>query len=175
MNEFSNSVVKFGPIILVGISTLLAIIVFYRNKKNELENTLFKTRLEAIGIIQMEIVVFFQCLDRMKLFLKQPELVRGENLNDMSLEVDDQMYKCQASLARYSSYFSESAKQKVYLFMENILGELNSSTKGKMELITAYQDHQIMLSETALEAMKKEAGINEIHESLIKRFTKNSR
>jgi len=51
MNETIDIIIKSGTLIIVVISTELAIRIYYRNKRIELENSLFKSVLEAIGNI----------------------------------------------------------------------------------------------------------------------------
>src|SRR5438045_862994 len=105
MNETIDVIVKSGTFLLVAVSTGLAIRIYYQNKRVELENSLFKSRLDAIGNIQMEMAIFFQHLDRMKLLVGHPEYLKGKNLDEEGFKADDLLYRCQASIVKYSAYF----------------------------------------------------------------------
>lgn len=172
MKETVDIIIKSGTLIIVAISTGLAIRIYYRNKRVELENSLFKSRLEAMGNIQMEMVVFFQHLDRMKLLMAHPEYFKGKDKNEEAFKVDDQLYKCQASIMKYSVYFTSPTNEKLNLFVENFLGEFKGDEREQIKTLEDFENAQLRYSEQALKALRKESGLDEIHDSLLRRFKK---
>jgi len=171
MADFFDTIIKSVTLLLISISTGLAIRIYYRNKKVELENSLFKLRLEAIGVIQMEMIIFYQHLDRAKVYLKNPGYLNGKNLVEMSFEIDSQIYKCQASIIKYSPYFSKETSDNLEKFSLNFFGDVERNTvKGLQSKLSSYEKFIIKTGDPILDTLRKEAGIDEIHESLAKRF-----
>lgn len=175
MNPTGDILIKSGTLIIVAISTGLAIRVYYRNKRMELENSLFKLRLEAIGNIQMQMVKFFQTVDRMKLLMKHPEYLKGKDLNAEASKVDDELYECQSLISKYSVYFTTSSTKKLNLFVENFLGEFKGSEKEQIKGLEDFENAQIKYSEQALDALRNESGLDDIHVSLMKRFKREKK
>lgn len=165
-----DTIIKSGTLLAVGISTGLAVIIYYRNKKAELENSLFKLRLEAIGNIQMQMVKFFQTVDRMKLVMKRPEYLKGKDLNTEAFKVDDRLYECQSTISKYSVYFTTNSSEKLDLFVENFLGEFKGPESIKN--LEEFETVQLMYAEEALKALRKESGLDNIHQSLVRRFNR---
>lgn len=172
MSTHFDTIIKSITVLLVSASTILAIRIYYRNKRVELENSLFKSRLEAIGNIQMEMVIFYQQLDRMKVYLNNPEYLKGKNLIELSFETDDKIYKCQASIIKYAAYFSKATAEKLEKFSADFLDTIDASTLDGLN--TKFKEYEKLMTEffePIVSDMRKETGVDEIHNSLIKRFT----
>ena len=170
MNLIWDTIIKCITLIFVGTSTFLAIRIYYRNKKIELENSLFKLRLDAIGNIQMEIVIFFQYLDRMKVYLNNPEYLVDKNLNEMSFQIDDQVYKCQSSIMRYAAYFSNETSEMLQRFAGNFLDHYDGVFEDLSSKLTGYEEFLLKDADAVVDLLRKEAGIDQIHESLMERI-----
>lgn len=175
MENYFETIIKSITVLLVSASTILAIRIYYRNKRVELENSLFKSRLEAIGNIQMEMVVFYQQLDRMKVYLKNPEYLKDKNLLDLSFETDDKIYKCQAAIIKYAAYFSKETSKLLEKFSTDFLDDIDSNTvEGLHTRFTEYEQLMIKSFDPIILEMRKETGVDEIHYSLIKRFNQKT-
>jgi hypothetical protein len=171
----TDEIVKTLTLLCVGVSTSLAVIIYFRNKKMELENSLFKSRLEAIGSIQMELTIFLQQIDKTKVILKNLERYNDNKLYDLSLEFDDKIYKCEASIVKYAVYFSDDTAGKLIRFAQNFYDQHKGITEELLDGLNMYEDFIIKNVEEVINHLRKETGIEEIHNSLMKRFRKENK
>jgi hypothetical protein len=170
MNLIWDTIIKCITLIFVGASTFLAIRIYYRNKKIELENSLFKLRLEAIGNIQMEAIIFFQHLDRMQVYLDNPEYLVDKDLTEMSFQIDDQVYKCQSSIIKYAAYFSSETSEMLGRFTGNFLDHYDGVLEDLSSKLTGYKEFLLKDADAVVNLLRREAGIDQIHESLMERI-----
>ncbi|HMJ47840.1 MAG TPA: hypothetical protein VK498_10950 [Ferruginibacter sp.] len=164
----------YQSVIAVGViaSNIIAIGVYKRNKKIELENSLFKLRLEAIGHIQMEVVTYFHVLDKLKVIINNPEEYGYPKYKEIATDLDNQIYKCQASIIKYSAYFSPEATDKLDVFAEKFLDDFAGSPEEQMANFKEHEAQQIKNATDAVKLLKKESGLDQIHNSLMNRFRK---
>src|SRR4051794_24655797 len=90
--------VQIGTFVLAILATTISLKTFSRNKKLELENHLFRIKLEAFSNIAFEMDNFFIILNRA--IVKVHQIPReqldsmGNELYKLSFDIDEQIYKC---------------------------------------------------------------------------------
>lgn len=165
----------YQSIIASGViaSNIVAITVYRRNKRIELENSLFKSRLEAIGNIQMELTIYLQQLDKTKVLIRHIGRFTDDKLFELSMELDNQIYKCEASIVKNAAYFSDSTAKKLMLFAENFYEQHKGITKEWQEGLDMYENFIRKSVTEVITHLRMESGIGEVHNSLIERYRRN--
>jgi hypothetical protein len=171
--EFS----QLGTICIASLTGYIAIRTFRRSKRQEFENQLYKIRLEALSNIAFEMDNFFIALSR---GVVQLELISknnnpketAKNLEDLSLKIDDEIYKCHSLIVKYSVYFTEKSNEKLLIFTNNLLGKLDSATKSEntLEWVNQYYDQQLIYSNQAIESLRNELQLKNVHSTLYTRL-----
>jgi len=162
----------------VSISALLAIRTFNRNKKQELENHLYKIRLDALSNIAFELDNFFIILSRgiIQLQIISTNSIQSDvsnKLEELSSNVDEQIFKCHSMIVKYSVYFTEESTQNLLNFTNNLLGETENdgdSLQTILEWANKYYDSQLILSNKSIDALREELHLEKIHSTLYKRL-----
>ena len=168
--------VQIGTFLLAILATTISLKTFSRNRKLELENHLFKIKLEAFSNIAFEIDNFFIILNRAIVRIhqipKEPSDNLGNELNNLSFDIDEQIYKCHSLIVKYSIYFSVRSIERLLAFTDNLLGDVaNASNEGfnMMKWIDDYYSNQVTLSNSAIEELRSEMQLEKLHNSLYRR------
>lgn len=170
--------VQIGTL-LIGIATAwLLILTFRRDRKYELENQLYKTRLDALSNIAFEINNFFNLLDEAIVQLElleensNQEFVK-EKIIELSLYMDKEINKCQSELIRHSVYFTDEASKSLLEFTNNLDGKValdDESPDSVSVRIEKYYDQQLVRADKAITELRNELQLDKLHSSLFQRL-----
>lgn len=170
--------VQIGTL-LIGIATAwVLILTFRRDRKYELENQLYKTRLDALSNIALEINNFFNLLDeaivQLELLEDNPneQQVKGKII-ELSLYMDRGIHKCQSVVIKNSVYFSDETTKSLYDFTSNLDGKVEwdvTDLEAASDRIDEYYDQQIVRADKAIAEIRKELQLDKLHLSLFKRL-----
>lgn len=168
----TTEVTQIGTLALATIAGYLSIRTFRRNKKQELENHLFKIKLEAFSIIAFEIDNFFIVLNRAIVKLQRlSDEQKAEELNSLSFDIDEQIYKCHSLIVKYSVYFSQLAIENLLLFTDNLIGE-DEQTDDLIDWLNNYYSQQLLISNKAIDQLREDLRLEKLHHSLYTRIGK---
>ena len=164
-----------GTLSLALVTSIYAIKTFIRNKKLELENHLFKIKIEALSNLTYELDSFFITLNRsivrMSIIDKIKNLEEKQSkILELSLETDEQLYKCHSMIAKYSVFFSNDSTQKLLDFSSNILGDIEITTENESHALNDYYQNQLKLADIASNALRQELKLDKLHNSLYLRY-----
>ena len=169
-------IASFG---LATISSGLAILAFRRNKKIELQNQLYKIKLDAFANIVFEIDNFFTVISKnLNDILK---IAKAGDINSaierfllIADEVDTQLYTCNSLIIKNSVYFSVESTELLEQFSRNVFSdkkEFNiAETKVFLAKFEEYHDIQLKLSNKAVEKIREELGLEKLNTALYKRM-----
>jgi mannitol-specific phosphotransferase system IIBC component len=167
-----TEITQIGTLTLATIAGYLSLTTFRRNKKQELENHLFKIKLEAFSNIAYEIDNFFIALNRAIVKFKTlSEEQKVEELKALSIQIDEQIYKCHSLIVKYSVYFSQQAIENLLLFTDRLLGD-DEQANEMLEWINNYYSQQLDVSNTAIEQLREDLQLERLHHSLYTRIKK---
>lgn len=170
--------VQIGTL-LIGITTAWVLIqTFRRDRKQELENQLYKTRLEALSNIAFEINNFFNLLDEA---IVQLELLDDnsdkhhvkEKLIELSLYMDRGINKCQSEIIKNSVYFTDDSSKKLIDFSSSLDGKVewnNTELATVCDQIDEYFNQQLVRADKAIADIRSELQLNKLHSSLFNRL-----
>ena len=173
-----TEIVQIGSLVLLSVTFLLSFLTYRRNKKMELQNHLYKIKLEAFANIIYEIEQFSNKADKMIVILKK---ISGHNqigltpevLDKMADDIDEEMYKCSANILKNSVYFSTTSTELLSTFAGNIFGNLNvnpdSKEENDLEMFDKYYTNQLDLANEAVEKLRNELGLESLNKSLFGR------
>lgn len=171
-----TEVTQIGTLTIAAFTSFLALRTFSRSKKQELENQLFKIKLEAVSNITCEIDNFFICLNRCMVKLDEiSETVPDETtvkLKSLSLEIDEQIYKCHTIIVKNSVYFSQKSMDALLSFTNNFLGSdstIENTNVSIHDWLETYSSKQADLSDNAIRLLRDELRLEQLHHSLFKR------
>jgi hypothetical protein len=165
--------VQLGTFLIAILATAVSLKAFRRNKKQELENQLFKIKLEAFASIAFEIDNFFICLNRaiVKLRGLTADQEDHDELQKLSLDIDEQIYKCHSLIVKNSVYFSANSTQKLLEFTDNLLGDVSEdlANSSVAKWIDDYYAKQTTIANQAIDALRTDLHLESLHYSLYKR------
>jgi len=118
----------------------------------------------------MEFAVFLQQIDKMKVILANLHRYDDKKQYAISLEFDDRVYKCEAAIVKYATYFSNDTSARLIRFAHNFYEQHKGVTAELLDGLNMYENFIIKNVEEVINYLRKEAGIEEIHNSLMKRF-----
>jgi len=163
---------------IAAISSVIAILAFRRNKKNELENQLFKIKLEAFANLVFEIDRFSTVVSQaLHLVIK---LAQENNIEQskgklfvLADEIGEHVFACNSLIIKYSVYFSADSTTLLTEFSNNILGNSKSNTDANLLLLLdeldSYYTKQLDLANKAVDKIRDELGLEKLNSSLYKR------
>ena len=170
--------VQIGTLI-IGIATAwVLILTFRRDRKHELENQLYKTRLDALSNIAFEINNFFNLLDQaivqLELLEDDPieQQVKGKII-ELSLFMDRGINKCQSEVIKNCVYFTDRSTESLFDFVSNLDGKVEwdaTDLEAASDRIDEYYDQQIMRADKAIAEIRKELQLDKLHLSLFRRL-----
>lgn len=170
--------VQIGTL-LIGIATAwVLILTFRRDRKHELENQLYKTRLDALSNIAFEINNFFNLLD---FGIVQLELLEDisdakyvkDKIVEISLYMDKGIHKCQSELIRNSVYFTDESTKNLLVFSSNLDGKVDwndNDLEAVSDRIEEYYEEQLVRADKAVSDLRVELQLDNLHSSLFKRL-----
>lgn len=166
--------IQICSLLLALLTSVFVVKTFKRNRKQELENHLFKIKIEALSNLTYEMDNFFNILNRSivqySLIEKiENEVERHEQLLKLSLNTDEQLYKCHAMIAKYSVFFSKQSTQKLLDFSSNITGEIEENGSQENILMDYYQEQQ-RLADVAQTFLRQELKLETLNTSLHLRY-----
>ena len=170
--------VQIGTL-LIGIATAwVLILTFRRDRKYELENQLYKTRLVALSNIAFEINNFFNLLDEA---IVQLELLEGNpdeqvlkgKIIKLFLYMDRGINKCQSEVIKNSVYFTDDSTKNLFDFSSNLEGKVewdDNELETVSDRIDEYYDQQLVRADKAIADLRNELQLDKLHSSLFKRL-----
>ena len=163
---------------VAAISSTIAILSFRRNKKIELQNQLFKIKLEAFANIIFEIDRFSTVISQaLHLVIKLAEQKNIEQSKErffaLADEIDEHLFACNSLIIKNSVYFSAESTTLLMEFSNNILGNSKLNTDPNLLLLIdeldAYYSKQLDLANNAVDKIRVELGLEKLNSSLYKR------
>lgn len=163
---------------VAAISSTIAILSFRRNKKIELQNQLFKIKLEAFANIIFEIDRFSTVINQaLHLVIKLAEQKNIEQSKErffaLADEIDEHLFACNSLIIKNSVYFSAESTTLLMEFSNNILGNSKLNTDPNLLLLIdeldAYYSKQLDLANNAVDKIRVELGLEKLNSSLYKR------
>jgi hypothetical protein len=165
-----TEITQIGTFALATVAGFLSLRTFRRNKKQELENHLFKIKLEAFSNIAFEIDNFFIVLNRAIVKFKALSEERGiDELKILSFEIDEQIYKCHSLIVKYSVYFSQRGIGNLLVFTDNLLGD-DEQAEDLLGWLNNYYSQQVEISNKAIEQLRDDLQLEKLHHSLYGRI-----
>lgn len=166
---------QFCSIFLAFTTCIYAIKTFIRNRKQELENHLFKIKIEALSNLTFEMDNFFIILNRtivkLSLINKINNLEeRYSKTMELSLETDEQLYKCHSMIAKYSVFFSNKSIQSLLNFSSNIIGQFENEDNEQDDILISYYQNQLKFADIANNTLREELKLEKLHNSLHLRY-----
>lgn len=165
------SIASFGSV----FTLYIAVKTFKRNKTIELENQLFRTKLEAYSNIIYEIERFFSHVRRIiheLTLVNDNERITKERLDQIYIEIENIIYDCDLLIVKYSAYFPESAIIILKEFSENLFG--GQSKELMLEetsmIMNQYYDKQLILANDANKELRKDLKLDSLNKSLFNRL-----
>ena len=170
--------VQIGTLVIGIITAWILIQTFRRNRKHELENQLYRTRLDALSNIAFEINNFFNILDeatvQLELFEEnQDEKIVKEKIIELSLHMDMVINKCQSQIIKYSVYFTDESTKSLLDFSGNLEGKVeldDSDLVGVGDRIETYYEQQLGRADMAIAELRNELQLDKLHSSLFNRL-----
>lgn len=163
--------------VLLALTTCVFFIkTFIRNRKQELENHLFRIKIEALSNLAYEIDNFFITLNRSIVKLSLIEKIQDEekkhnDLIELSLDTDEQLYKCHSMIAKYSVFFSNNSNQELLEFSSNIIGDIDENCSGEdNDFLKKYYKSQQVLADKAYSTLRAELKLEKLNYSLHLRY-----
>ena len=163
---------------IAAISSVLAILGFRRNKKIELQNQLFKIKLEAFANLVFEIDRFSTVVSQalhlaIKLAQQKSIELSKEKLFALADEIDEHLFACNSLIIKNSVYFSAESTTLLMEFSSNILGNLKENTDPNLLLLLdeldTYYTKQLELANKAVAKIRDELGLEKLNSALYKR------
>ena len=160
------------------ISSTIAILSFRRNKKIELQNQLFKIKLEAFANIIFEIDRFSTVISQaLHLVIKLAEQKNIEQSKEkffaLADQIDEHLFACNSLIIKNSVYFSAESTTLLMEFSNNILGNSKPNTHANLLLLidelNVYYSNQLDLANKAVDNIRVELGLEKLNSSLYKR------
>lgn len=170
-----TEIVQVISLVLLTITLFLTILTYRRNKKIELQNQLYKIKLEAFANIVFEIEQFstkaIKALHYIIKLGKQNQLDSAKaKLFEMADEMDEELYKCNAIIIKNSVYFSASSTEILLKFANNIFGNEKDNKDENLKLFfdefEKYYTSQINTANEAVEKVREELGLEKLNKSL---------
>ena len=170
-----TEIIQLSSLLLALLTSVFAIKAFIRNRKQELENHLFKIKIEALSNLTYEMDNFFIILNRSIVKLSILEDIRNteekkKQLLELSLETDEQLYKCHSMIAKYSVFFSSNSTDELLKFSSNIIGNLETDNSNEKDILEQYYQEQLNLADNASNVLREELKLNKLHKSLHLRY-----
>lgn len=165
---------------IAAISSAIAILAFRRNKNIELQNQLYKIKLEAFSNIVFEIDKYFTIITKsLHEVIKVGESINmeaaKEKLYSIADEVDNQLFACNSLIVKNSVYFSAGSTEVLEQFSNNLLGNGQTfsslSFKDFFTLFEEHYDKQLKSSNTAVEKIREELVLEKLNTALYKRMS----
>jgi len=173
-----TELVQIGTLIL-GIATAWVLIqTFRRDRKHELENQLYKTRLDALSNIAFEINNFFNLLDeaivQLELLEDNPDEQHvRRKIIELSLYMDRGINKSQSEVIKNSVYFTDDSTKNLFDFSSNLDGKVewdDNELETVIDRIDEYYDEQLVRADKAVADLRSELQLDKLHSSLFKRL-----
>lgn len=170
--------VQIGTLLIGIVTAWVLILTFRRDRKHELENQLYKTRLDALSNIAFEINNFFNLLDeaivQLELLEDNPDeqYVRGKII-ELSLYMDRSINKCQSEVIKNSVYFTDDSTKSLLDFSRNLDGKVewdDNELETVSNRIDEYYDQQLVRADKAIADLRNELQLDKLHSSLFKRL-----
>ena len=164
---------------IAAISSAIAIMAFRRNKKIELQNQLFKIKLDAFANLVFEIdkfsTVVSQALHLVIKLAQQKNIEQSkEKLFALADEIDEHLFACNSLIIKNSVYFSAESTTLLMEFSNNILGNSKENNDANLLLLLdeldAYYAKQLDLANKAVDNIRAELGLEKLNSSLYKRI-----
>ncbi len=170
--------VQIGTLIIGIVTAWVLIQTFRRDRKHELGNQLYKTKLEALSNLSFELNNFFNLLDYCIVQLEiledthEEELIR-KKIIEMSLFMDKGIQNCQSEILRYIVFFPDKSTENLLDFSSNLEGKIEwdeTEFASLSEIIEKYYQEQLKRADKAIEDLRKELQLDKIHKSLFRRL-----
>ena len=170
--------VQIGTLIIGIVTAWVLIQTFRRDRKHELGNQLYKTKLEALSNLSFELNNFFNLLDYCIMQLEiledthEEELIR-KKIIEMSLFMDKGIQNCQSEILRYIVFFPDKSTENLLDFSSNLEGKIEwdaSDFDSLTDIIEKYYQAQLTRADKAIEDLRAELQLNKLHTSLFKRL-----
>jgi hypothetical protein len=155
-------------LILLTVTLLISILTYRRNKKIELQNQLYKIKLEAFANIVFEIELFStkatKALSLIVRLAEQNQIdISKQKLFEMADTMDEELYKCNSIIVKNSVYFSASSTELLSTFASNIFGNKKDNTEENLKMFLdefdEYYTNQLELANKAVEKVREELGL----------------
>jgi hypothetical protein len=175
-NLTNTETIQICSVLLALTTCIYAIKSFIRNRKQELENHLFKIKIEALSNLAYEMDNFFITLNRSIVKFSLIEKIQDEEkkhneLLELSLDTDEQLYKCHSMIAKYSVFFTNVSNQKLLEFSSNILGNIDhDEVNEENDFLIEYYRSQQILADKAYSTLREELKLEKLHSSLHLRY-----
>lgn len=175
-----TEIVQIGSMGLLTVTLFISILTYRRNKKVELQNHLYKMKLDAFANIVYEIEMFTVKADKMvRLIQELSDHIQNEESKSKLFEIadalDEELYKCNAIIVKNSVYFSAASTELLSRFSDNIFGNPNSSPglnkKDYFDKFDEYYANQLELANEAVEKVREELGLEKLNRSLYGRVS----
>jgi hypothetical protein len=101
----------------------------------------------------------------------QDEGKKHSELLQLSLDTDEQLYKCHSMIAKYSVFFTNESNQKLLEFSSNILGDIDeNNAEEENDFLIEYYRSQQVLADNAYSKLREELKLEKLHSSLHLRY-----
>ena len=168
-------IVQIGSMVLLTVTLLITVLTYRRNKRGELQNHLYKNKLEAFANIVYEIEQFSIQGDRSKQILQKLSdqsqvTLTEENLAELANDIDEELYKCNALIVKNSVYFSAVSTEMFLKFTANLFERAPDQSIENVEIfLNQFYTKQLDLANEAVEKVREELGLEKLNMSLFKR------
>ncbi|MEO8148548.1 MAG: hypothetical protein ABI723_12960 [Bacteroidia bacterium] len=175
----TTETIQISMLLLAVISTTIAIGSYRRNKKIELENHLYKIKLEALSNIVFEIDKMFKSLDKALDRISDIDesarrLVIEDKLFGILIQADAHVIECDSLMVKYSVYFPTKSTDALYNFSMNLIShEINFdktlSIASLEKVLDKYYAKQLANAEIAVDLLRTDLHLEKLNQSLYKR------
>lgn len=170
--------VQIGTLLIGIVTAWVLILTFRRDRKHELENQLYKTRLDALSNIAFEINNFFNLLDeaivQLELLDDNPDKQHVKRkIIELSLYMDRGINKCQSEVIKNSVYFTDDSTKNLFDFSSNLIGKVewdDNELETVSDRIDKYYYQQLVRADKAIADLRNELQLDKLHSSLFKRL-----
>lgn len=166
-----TEITQIGTLTLATVSSTVALLGFIRTRRQEFENHLYKSKLDAFSNLIFFIDNFFNFISMT--LIKWEDIEKEETkVKELSLLIDEEIFKCHAMVVKYSVYFSDPTKKQILLFASEMLGDLDSEVSSDQlpEVVRDYYKKQISAAEDIINSINDELGLTTVHSTLRERL-----
>lgn len=161
--NIEEKIVGIIPLLITSITLLYTIKKYKRDKRQDLENQLFKMKLEAYQNITFE-------LDRTLMYMYNAftklQSTHEVDLHKLANEIDERLYESHSNIVKNSVIFSDGLTLEINHFVLNIL---NSEDYNENEPWGYYED-MLQKANSIDTNLREELMLRPLHESLYQRY-----